>query len=367
MSKKNIDRNRRISLKIISSKTNKSKLNKNKINKLNRVRTRKNIYKKGSASKYNYTSNHALTYRKKNNYKYQYKKGGIKTSSNIGIKSKTGSKNCNCNSESNDLEDSTLITELYDINDKLKRLIINVSGNVSTGNPISFIKNKALRVVNGIKDKVTYPFVFVKNTVMLKVNKTLKDQLDLDLTKKDDMERKIAEIDNSIQNNPIIKRKVQNIIINIGKPLEELLEKLKNKVLELENKVIVKAATSGRDATINVINGIPLFGSLVSIAKIIDNVLSILIKMTSNAEGSATKTYKNAASIGKTIGVALGNVVEGIPGIGEIISLIKVIGNLLDITNTLTESVNNITSDTKDNLTNVMNAITPLKDVVNNM
>ena len=388
---------------------NKKKIDINKV--LNRIiKTRKNVYKKKNntnalinSHKYNKKvqsiqnksiqnksiQNKSIQNKRIQNSKTRkkhYKKGGFKSFHKNNTFKNKNSNNSTNNSQNDDdddyIQNSNIITELYKINDKLIILLSNMFPSTSnTTDPLSFIerniqniKKRVFGIVNSLKNTALYPLRFVKNAVMLKVNKVLKDQIDIDLTKKGELNEKLTQLDNNLQNSPSLRRKLQNVILQIGDPLERLLEKVKTKVLELEKQVVVNTAVSGKDATINVINGIPLAGTLVSIALIIDNILSILVRMTSAAKkgfsgkkSAAKEVNKEVAHIGNTVGVALGNVVEGIPGFGEIVSLIKVIGNILDIANTITDAVKQVTFTTKDNITDVLNSTKPLKDIAKNV
>jgi len=269
-----------------------------------------------------------------------------------------------------DMEPDNIVTELQKINDKLITLLSNgipVPDTSGLENTINETKNKINGMIKSVKDTLMFPFTFVtdiKNKIVVEINNMLGDKFNLDFSNREELQRKVDEIDRNINKNPEIKKKIDKVIKDIGKPLEELIQKIQDKVLQLQQKVVSKLANSGANATISAINAIPFAGTLVSIAKIMDNVMAMLVRMSTVLKDGRMKNCE-AAGIGKTIGIALGNVVTGVPGIGSILALIKVLDNILNIVETLTKSIDDIVSSTNEKLEKVMSAAKPLKGIMN--
>ena len=87
--------------------------------------------------------------------------------------------------------------------------------------------------------------------------------------------------------------------------------------------------------------------------------MAMLVRMSTGLRDGRIKNCE-AAGIGKTVGVALGNVVTGIPGIGSILALTKVLDNILSIVETLTKSVDNIVTPAAEKANKVLTAVKPL-------
>ena len=283
----------------------------------------------------------------------------------------TTQKNKKATCPDDDMVPDTIISELEKINDKVVTLLSNgvpVPDTRGIENAINETTNKVNGMIKSVKDTLFFPFTFVtdiKNKIVVEINNMLGDKFKLDFSNREELQRKVDEIDRNINKNPEIKKKIDKVIKDIGKPLEELIQKIQDKVLQLQQKVVSKLANSGANATISAINAIPFAGTLVSIAKIMDNIMAMLVRMSTVMKNGRMKKCE-AAGIGKTIGIALGNVVTGIPGIGSILALTKVLDNILNIVETLTNSVDDIVSSTNEKVEKVMSATKPLKGIIMN-